>query len=154
LGLVALKQGKYAQAAEHLQEGLRLYQARGDKRHVAATHHSLGRLAQAQGNHAGALEHLRVALDLYREMVDKLGMAESLEATALSVASEEVAVRLLAAAHTLRQAIGAPVPPVEREVVEHRVEELRTRLGATAFTAAWAAGVALSPEQAVAGALA
>ena len=114
LGLIALKQGDYTAAATHLQESLRLWQLRGDKHHIALAHSSLGRLALAQGDVAGAPVHFRASLTLYREMVDKLGVAVALAGAATCVTDSAVAGQLLAAADALRQAIGAPIPPVDQ----------------------------------------
>ena len=60
----------------------------------------------------------------------------------------------LAVAATLREAIGAPLPPANRTVYEHTTGDLRTMLGDEMFQAAWAAGRALLLDQAIAEALA
>jgi hypothetical protein len=84
-------------------------------------------------------------------------IAESLEIAARLALAEgwpERAARLLGAADALRDAIGAPLPPVYRAAHEHDMATARTALGDAAFAAAWAAGRALALEQAVAEALA
>jgi non-specific serine/threonine protein kinase len=62
------------------------------------------------------------------------------------------AARLLGAAATLREAIGAP--PRNPEGYRRRIEAVRRTLTPGAFARARAAGRALTPEQALAGALA
>ena len=62
----------------------------------------------------------------------------------------EQAVRLAAAAEALRDAARDDLGPPERDVYERTAQSLRADLGEAAFLAAWAAGRALSQEEAVA----
>jgi hypothetical protein len=62
----------------------------------------------------------------------------------------ERAARLFGAAEALREALGAPLPPVERAHYDRSVAATRAALGEEAFAAAWAEGRALSLEQAIA----
>ena len=64
------------------------------------------------------------------------------------------AARLLGATAARREAMGAPLPPIERPAVEKAIERARTALGEDAFAAAWAGGQALPLERAVSEALA
>lgn len=153
LGLIALQQGDYGRATTHLAECLRLWQLRGHKQNIAAAFTALGQLALVQADHAGATRHFRAALTLYQEMVDKQGAAAALEGAANCVAPP-VGGQLLGAAHALRQAIGAPIAPVDAQSYAEWVAGVRNKLGATPFAAAWAAGDALSYEQAITLALA
>ena len=66
----------------------------------------------------------------------------------------ERAALLYGAAANLRVAIGAPIPPVDRTAHEHTAAALRAALGEDMFAASWAAGQALSLEQAIVAALA
>ena len=50
--------------------------------------------------------------------------------------------------------MGTPLPPVEQPSYETTVQMTKAALGEAAFAAAWAAGQALTLEQAVAEALA
>jgi hypothetical protein len=54
----------------------------------------------------------------------------------------ERAARLLGAAETLREAIGAPLSPRERVWYDHDVSAVRAGLGEADFVEAWAAGKA------------
>ncbi len=154
LGLVALEQGDFAVATERLHESTALWQARGDPHYIAASLAILGRLAQMQGDHPRACTHFRESLTLYKQMADKQGVAETLEWLAGSLDQTALAVRLFAAAHRLRQQISTPVPPVEQANYARWVNSVRSQLGESAFTAAWANGVTLTLEQAIAAALA
>lgn len=149
LGLIALKQADYPTATSHLQESLRLWQLRGDKHHIALAHSSLGRLALAQGDVVGASTHFRASLTLYQEMVDKLGVAVALAGAANCVTEGAVAGQLLGAAHALRQAIGAPIPPVDGAEYEAWRKALSAKLTTAQMTAALHNEAALSYEQAI-----
>jgi tetratricopeptide (TPR) repeat protein len=153
LGLIALKQGDYAPATTHLHESLRLWQLRSDRHYIAAAHCSLGWLALAQADAIGAAGHFCAGLTLYKEMVDKLGAASALEGMANCIQPAALGVQLLGAAQTLRQTIGAPVPPIDQGAYSASINALRTALGAETFAAGWAEGSTLTYEQAIALAL-
>jgi hypothetical protein len=56
-------------------------------------------------------------------------------------------VRLWGRAEALRDAIGAPLQPIERADYEQAVAAVRTLLGESAFVAAWTQGGAMTTEQ-------
>jgi hypothetical protein len=58
----------------------------------------------------------------------------------------ERAARLFGAAETLNR---APLPPAHRHAIARHIATARAQLGDTAFDAAWAAGAALTLEQAI-----
>ena len=57
------------------------------------------------------------------------------------------AARLWGAAESLREAIGTPLPPIERDTYEGSVAAARNHLGEKTFAAAWAEGRDMTPEQ-------
>ena len=59
------------------------------------------------------------------------------------------AAQLWGAAKAVRDAMGAPLPPIERADYERSMATACTRLGEKAFTAAWAEGRTMTPEQAL-----
>ena len=59
------------------------------------------------------------------------------------------AARLWGAAEALREAIGAPMAPVDRPDYDRAVTAARAQLGERAFATAWAKGRAMTPEQAL-----
>jgi hypothetical protein len=63
------------------------------------------------------------------------------------------ATRLLETAQALREAIGSPMAPPDRPLVDRAVAAARRSLGEGAFSMAWAEGQAMTLEQAVAYAL-
>jgi hypothetical protein len=77
-------------------------------------------------------------------------VAQYLEGFAkLAVGAGQVhhAARLFGAAEAQRDQIGTAVPPVERADYDRAVALTREQLDPAAFSAAWAAGLALSWEQ-------
>jgi hypothetical protein len=68
---------------------------------------------------------------------------------AVSQGQPERAVQLWVAAEALREALGAHLPPLEREKYIHSQDAVRKSLSDEAFAAAWEAGRAMTWEQAV-----
>ena len=64
------------------------------------------------------------------------------------------AAQLLGAAEAIRESIGRSLTPVERAVFDRYAATIRAQLDDATFAAAWAAGQALTLEQAVDEALA
>ena len=96
------------------------------------------------------------SLALRRELADKRGIAESLEELAGVAGAQgqaERAARLYGAAEALREAIGAPIVPVDRARYERAVAAARTQLDAAAWTRLRAEGRAMPLEEAIAYAL-
>jgi predicted ATPase len=156
LGEVALKAGDYATACERSAESLAIGRKLGMKPVVADALDGLGKATSRQGEHARAAGFCRESLALRREMEDRRGMAPCLEglAGAAAAAGEaERAARVLGAAEALREALGRPLPPVERADYEREVGAVRAALGEKAFAAAWAAGRAMTLEQVITDAL-
>ena len=60
------------------------------------------------------------------------------------------AARLWGAAESLREAIGMPLPPVDRVDYERSVAAARAQLGEKTFVAAWEEGRTMTAEQALA----
>ena len=85
-------------------------------------------------------------------MGDKVAIADTLEGMAQAAerrADPARAARLLGAAQRLRALLGAPVPLVDRPLVEAHTASLRATLGEEAFGVALAAGSAFRFEEAI-----
>lgn len=80
-------------------------------------------------------------------------MLEALAGVDVRTAEPEWPARLLAGAAALREAIDAPVPPIERPALERVVAQLRARLPDDTLRAGSAAGRAIATEALVAAAL-
>lgn len=114
---------------------------------------SLAKVFAAQGDHSRAQALCEESIALARQAGDRVNIASGLEGLAAAVAIQGKpawAAWLWSAAQTLRQAIGAPLPPVERPACESAVAATCNHLGEQAFTTAWNQGREMTPEQALA----
>jgi non-specific serine/threonine protein kinase len=156
LGTVAMEQGDYGRAAPLLEESAALLREQGDIGGVALVLHNLGYLEREQGHHGRAATWYAESLGLFHELEDSYGIASCLGGLAgVACAQNELqrAVRLGGAAAALREALGTPLPPVDRAIAERDMATARATLGDEAFSVTWAAGTALPLEQAISEAL-
>jgi hypothetical protein len=115
--------------------------------------HHLGIVAHACGDVTQAVALLREALILQQKQGHTVGIAESLEAYAcMAVAQGRAAwaARVLGAVEALRTLISASLSPSERVIYQRSVAAARAQLEDATFAAAWAAGQAMTLEQAIA----
>ncbi len=150
-GQVALRQDDIAQARSLLQESVVLFKEMGDRRHTAQSLFGLAKVEAFQSNYAAARTLSEESLALCRKVGDK-NIAPALEGLAGVVAAQGEpawAARLWGAAEALREAIGIPLAPVERADYESAITAASIHLGEKSFTAAWAQGRTLTPEQAI-----
>ncbi len=157
LGEVALHQGDVARATALSEEALTLARRAGQLQAEVNTLCILGQLAQRRGDLPTALALHRQGSALARELADPRRIANTLEYlvnVVVAAGHGEQAARLLGTATALREAIGAPRPSVERTLNEQEVATARQALGEEAWTAAFAAGRAMTLEEAIEQALA
>ena len=151
-GQLALSQGDAAMARSLAEESVVLHKQMGGRWGVAMSLSLLGRVAAVQGEHAAARALSQESL-AFAGKVDKVLIASCLEGLAGVVAAQGEpawAARLWGVAETLREVIGAPIPPLERAYYERSVAAAHSQLGEQALAAAWAEGRTMSPEQALA----
>jgi tetratricopeptide (TPR) repeat protein len=155
-GEAARDRGCSEQAVAILEESLALSQELGDAQDSAYALSALGQLARQRGEHGRARVLYTQSLYLAKNLDDKSGIAGCLEGIA-GVAEQagqpERAAQLLGAAEALRTEISGPLSPAEHPIYDHDVAAVQAVLAEGVFQAAWAAGKALSLEEAVAYAL-
>jgi tetratricopeptide (TPR) repeat protein len=157
LGEVAQHQGELAQAVPLFEESLTLRRELGTKHGIAGSLICLGDIALAQGHYQEARARLQEGLLLYREIGNKTGIAWGLRVLgeAVRVQGDSArAARLCGAEEALRESIAVSLHPSECADYDRQVAAIKAALSAEAFAAAWAAGRAMSQEEAVAYALA
>jgi tetratricopeptide (TPR) repeat protein len=150
-------EGDLPTARSLYEQALMKRRAVGDVWGLGITLGDLGDAVRALGDGATARRLHAESLGLWRELGDRRGVAQSLEGfAALDADGRECAraARLLAAAAAIRGVIGEPASPNRQGQIDELREAVRRGLGADAFASAWAAGQAMSPEQAIAYALA
>jgi predicted ATPase/DNA-binding CsgD family transcriptional regulator len=166
-GELALHQGDSGVAHDLAQEGMRLYKEIADRQGIAMSCILLARVAAFQGDASAARVLYEEGLANARETRHAWVMAACLEGLGSIVAARDEegihtvdgspggraslwAAQLWGKAEALREAVGVPIPPVERAGYERLVAGVRTRLGEEAFAMAWAQGRTMTPEQAFA----
>ncbi len=149
--LIALGEGETARADSLTQEYLAIAQEIGNRWSIAWGLHTRGRVEAQRGDMTAARGFYQQSLTLTRELGDKFLTPNNLEGLAgvVAVQGEQVwAAQLWGAAEVLREETGVSLSPVDRVGYERAVATARTQLGEQAFAAAWAAGRAMTPEQA------
>ncbi len=172
-GQLALIQGDIVTAHSLVQESVALYKEMGHRHDTGWSLSILARVVAAQGSHdkSGYLpprqgSYYVTARALYeeslaitKEVSNKLHIASGLEGLAAVVAAQgylpteqgtQWAAQLWGAAESLREAIGVPIPPIERADYERSVATARTQLAEQDFVGSWAEGRTMTPEQALA----
>jgi predicted ATPase/Tfp pilus assembly protein PilF len=140
-GLLAYCQGDAGEAVVLLGETTVLARESRYKPDLARALIALGRVRRTLGEFGGASELILEGLDLFRTLGHRLGMATALEELAAVRAARadcDQAAMLFSVAHTLREKLGAPLPPVDRTAYNSAVAVCRTQLGETAFAVIWA----------------
>ncbi len=160
LGSAVLEQGDPVRATGLYEECLAVSHTDGDKLVMAWALRGLGHVARRQGDAARARSLYAECLAVCRDAGIRWVVPGTLEELAHLAAAADAdgeersrAVPLLGAAAALRSALGMPLLPVERPAYRQTEETLRAALGEEAFAAEWAAGQALTLEQALALAL-
>jgi predicted ATPase/DNA-binding CsgD family transcriptional regulator len=157
LGTLASSRGDFAAADELYAECAPLFRKLGDTRDVAACLSNQAGIARDRGDLGRATAFAQESLVLFHELADHRGIAACLELIGSAVAAQgqtERAIRLLAAAETVRETTGIDRPAARGAEQERTVAALRSTLGADAFARAWEAGRSLPLDESVADALA
>jgi predicted ATPase/serine/threonine protein kinase/DNA-binding CsgD family transcriptional regulator len=153
-GQLALSQGNVTEARSFAEEALELFRETGHRQGIALSLCLLARVEANEENYPAARTLYEQSLSTASSGIDDMGLVAScLEGLAAVVATQGElawAARLWGAAEAHREAIGAPLPPVDQAAYERNVIAARAQLGEKAFTAAWAEGRIITPEQAVA----
>ena len=153
LGDVARCQNDYPGAQALYAEGLKLYQAMGSEGRSGVLLHHLAYVALNSGDahRAGAL--FAQSLELSRSLADTRGIIECIEGFAGVMGAQGrslPAAQLLGAAEALRASNGLTLPHADRAEHERAVAATLLALTLESFETTWAAGRAMTLEQAIA----
>ena len=157
LAQIALDRGDPATAMARFSEAMAISRAAGHLDHVGATLLRVGELALKQNDARRAAAVLREAIQTLLTAGTLWALANALELLAAAYAwmgQEERAARLFGAVATSRTTIEAPYTPAEQPGIEALVAPARAALSDEAGAGAFAAGRALTLEEACAEALA
>jgi len=151
-GLLALEESDIASARSFVERAVALFKELKQWHGTAISTIALGRVIAAQGDDAQARALYEESLTLSMKAGDKLIIASGLEGLAYVVMRQgnyAWAARLWGATEALRDALDAPMPPVEHPLYEQAVAEALARLGKPAFDTNWTAGRGMSAEDAL-----
>ena len=152
LGLLTLEQGDVTTARSLVEQSVALFKERRQAHGMALSTSAMAMVIAAQGDNAVARALYDAALTEARKAGDKLIIASGLEGLSrvlVALGEYERAVQLRAAAETLREAIGAPMPAVERPADEQAAKVAREWLGEEAFAEVWDVWRGLKVEDAL-----
>lgn len=147
LGMAHRAQGDYGQAQQLLAASADALAKFNDRGSQMLAMQALGRVALESGDVAQARTLLTQSLRASAGFGDRRNVAQCLEALAALAHTEgelQHTVVLSAAATTLRQHIGAPLPPVEQPAFASVLTAARQQLREEHFTQAWDAGCTYS----------
>jgi len=152
---LALAQGDLPRAVRLLERGMAMSRSIGYRRGAAVATGNLGTVALRQGRLGEASLLFKEDLTQRQLLGDKRGIISILVELGLLNGAEGQSTRaanLLGAAEALGEVIGAPLSASERAVVDYetRVAAVRADLGDARFSAAWAAGRAMTLDDAIA----
>jgi predicted ATPase/DNA-binding CsgD family transcriptional regulator len=156
LGELSRAAGDYERAEIAYQEALALCREAGNRQREAINLGNLSYVAVHQGDYERAVALAREALALFWKLDKKYYTAFDLSVLAGPVAATgqlDRAARLLGASAALLETIGVGFQPADQFEIDRYVAAVRAQLDEAAFEAAWAAGRAMSLEEAVAFAL-
>ncbi len=152
LAAVALKRGEVETARVRVEEALLLYREMGYQEGITEARSLLGKVEAARGDLTFARTLYEESLAMARELDHKEFIAIGLEGVAAVIAAQgdpAEAARLWGTAEALREALGAPLPPVERADYDLAVAAVRNQLGEGVFISTWQEGRLLTVDQAL-----
>lgn len=149
---VASDQKEYTDARLLLQESLMIRRQLGDKAGLALSLNTLADVVLDEGEFADARPLLDESLGINRELGDQTAIAYLIEdyaGVAAAEARSEKALQLAGFAASLRESIGAPLPPAEQARVDRMIAPARQALPEPLVALQWEAGKALGLERAI-----
>jgi hypothetical protein len=156
LGELSRCQGDDAKAEACYLESLALFRSQGSSVDIPRLHHNMAYVALHQGDLMRARALMIESLAAFRDQRSQRGVAEclaGLAAVALAYEDGTRAARLWGAAEALREAAGVAMWAADQVEYERQRAALDAGMDERALAAAWAAGRALSLDQAIAEAL-
>ena len=156
IAMAARLGGDTERAEAQLRESIEIFRSLNDLQGEALVLYELARVAQQTGDDLKALVLLRDTLTLRKSLGEHNWMAEAIEAIAAVVIRRghvERAVRLFGAMAPLRAKVATAPTKAERREREQTFAIAHRAMTESVYARAWAAGQALSLEQATAEAL-
>ena len=140
LALTDLQAGETDSALLRLDECTRIWGALDDYQGVAWAHTQRGIVRLERAEYVAAWDDLMVSLTIARELDFRPGIFtvfHGLARLAVVHGQPDLAVRLAAAAASLREEAGVRLSPIEQADTDRLLEGIRCQLGSQAIDAAW-----------------
>jgi predicted ATPase len=154
---VAVQTHEYARGRTLLQDALILFRSQGNRLAIAVTLHNLGEASYRLGDIPEARSHLLECIQLRHALGNSAaGLVRSFASLSWverSTCAYDRATQLLAVAEALRARTATAVSATDQNLYEKERALLESLLTPETFQAYWAAGIAMSIDQAVAFAL-
>jgi predicted ATPase/serine/threonine protein kinase/Tfp pilus assembly protein PilF len=150
LGDVAASEGKLDEARRYHHDSLLKYRELDDLWGTARVLTDLAGVDLQAEKFAEAEASLKEAVRTLRVLGHQRGIARQLETLAWCASHQsrdEEAIALTSAATAIRQRLGAPAKPAEKEKIERTLALARTRLGPDAYADAWKQGLTATLDQ-------
>jgi predicted ATPase/DNA-binding CsgD family transcriptional regulator len=152
VGDLARLAGDQDRAAALYAESLELWRELRGTPGIASALHKLGQVKRAIGDLPAARSYFVQSLALQRDLGNAQGIAEclaGLAGTAAAAGRPDRAVQIFAGSAAILAEIGVPLAPADQAALERDLAVVRRRLGGPGWDAGWAAGQAMSADQAV-----
>jgi predicted ATPase/DNA-binding SARP family transcriptional activator/DNA-binding CsgD family transcriptional regulator/Flp pilus assembly protein TadD len=152
LGITMLVHGDPEQATALLDESLALFQEIGDSSNIAIGLMHSALAALTQGDHERVRALSQESLKLLQKGEDKQHIPDCLEIMAGGAGVQgraQRATRLWGAAEAMREDLGVPLQPEDRELLDPYLTTARSSLGEMVWQATLGEGRAMMPEQAI-----
>ena len=152
LAITMLVHGELEQATVLLEESLALFREIGDGANIAIGLMYSALAALTKGDHERVMALSEESLDLLQRAEDRQHIPDCLEIMAGGAGAQGLArraARLWGAAEAMREAIGVPLQPENRRLLDPYLATARSSLGEVAWQTTLADGRAMMPEQAI-----
>ncbi len=152
LGYLAQVEGRLDESIDRFQEALAIARSIDDKTGIARLLMNVGASMREKGNISEAQRLLEESLLLWRDLGAKWDIPDAFEELAVVHTEQDKtisAATLFGVAEGLREAVGAPRPPLESDAYEKHLNEIRSRVTDAAFDSAWNDGKNMEMDQAV-----
>ena len=152
LGQAARSTADYPRAKALFEESLALAREFNDGMSAGLALCELAIVARQQEDLGAATALLEQALETF-DPREKFGIVACLHGLGMVAAQQgnaERAATLFGAAHKLREELGAPIPPFERDEYQMETQQVQTALGEEEFVRLSAHGRGMTPDEAVA----
>jgi predicted ATPase len=153
IGRLAMYQGQYEEAQKLLVEAEAIFVKMRDRAFYTTCRSELGHLSRKQGLVSEAMKMYRETILSFQEIGQHAAVAHELECIAFIARAQgqcERAVRLLGAAESLRERLNTDMTLIERREYEEERSNLWNQVDQTILERTWAAGRAMTMEQAIA----